>query len=496
MLQAFDLSYSPDPRVGTLFEHIDLSLIAGDKVALVGRNGVGKSILMSILAGRRRPLSGRVVLSRGARVSLLEQDFDHQFQGTLGDLVDLKCPESEPYVVARTLHRLGLPPEFLAREYRSLSVGEKMRGSLAVLLAAEPDILLLDEPTNHLDVQAKEWLESFLVDCPEAVLLACHDRSVINAVANRVLEMERGCLTEYSGGYDSMSAAKRLRFEQQSEAWHRHKDEDRRLRLAAEDAAQRAITMTAKPTGRTYDPKAKAFYSGKEAKLDKRAKAIRSRVDKARSEALEKPFVDDTPALTFRCKPLRSAQALTARGISKRYDQKVLFTNLNLTIDRGSRVAITGPNGCGKTTLFRILMHEEAPDKGEVATYPGAQLACLSQERDLLNSDLPAIKALGVSRSEDVHFARTALARLGLRGEMADRPIGVLSVGERTKVEIVHLLLTGANVLFLDEPTNHLDLVSIQALESALADFPGAIVFTSHDREFVDRLATEVVKIG
>jgi len=496
MLQAFGLTYSPDPRVGALFENIHLSLDRGDKVALVGRNGAGKSLLVQILFGLLKPTSGRVVRMHGARVAYLPQDFDHGFAGTLAELLGENSSNAPGYAVARAVHRMGLAPAVLNQPYSTLSVGEKMRGSLAAILASDPDVLLLDEPTNHLDVETKEWLERFLRNCPEAVLIVCHDRSVINAVADRVLELSAGGLTEYAGGYDDMVEAKRIRDERQTEAWSRHRLEDRRLRVAAEETLQSAAKMSAKPTTRTYDPKAKAFYAGKEARMDKRAKAIRSRVEKGRQDAPQKPFIEESIELCFPSKPLRSTEVLVVRNLSKRFGDRHLFGGLNMTLERGSRLAVVGRNGCGKTTLFRILTGDETADGGEFSWSSGCQIAELSQERDLFDGRLSAIQALAELDASSVSFARTALARLGMRGDSAERPIGVLSVGERTKVEIVSMLLTGANVLILDEPTNHLDLVSVEALESALKEFPGAILFTSHDREFVSRLATETIQIG
>jgi len=495
MLQAYGLSITVDPKVGPLFENIDLTLDAGEKVALVGRNGAGKSLIVKILAGRVRPAKGRVVLNGEARLAYLPQDFDHGFEGSLLDLLERESPEAPWHAIARTLHRLGLDNALLHRHYDTLSLGERMRGALAAILASEPTLLLLDEPTNHLDVETKEWLENFLSHSPEAVLLVCHDRSVVNAVADRVIELERGQLTSYTGNYDEMVAHKASRDARAREAWEDHRQEDRRLRVAAEDAAQLAAKMTKKPTGRTFMGGAKPFYAAKQARLDKRAKAILSRVQHGRSDAPEKPFEADTITLEIPAKPLRHDEALTIRKLWKAYDGRELFSNLNLTLTKGSRVAVVGPNGAGKTTLFRILLGEEMADSGEVRWASDARIATLSQARDALDLSLPAIEALQPADSEAEKLARKALARLGMRGDIADRPLSVLSVGERTKVEIVSMLLTGANVLMLDEPTNHLDLASVEALESALSSFSGAILFVSHDREFVERLATEVVRL-
>jgi ATPase subunit of ABC transporter with duplicated ATPase domains len=186
---------------------------------------------------------------------------------------------------------------------------------------------------------------------------------------------------------------------------------------------------------------------------------------------------------------------MTVRRLAKGFGDRILFRNLNLTLNMGARMAIVGQNGSGKTTLFRMLAGEEPIDSGEIGWAPAAMVATLSQGRNVLDMEQTAIQSLHPANSEESNFARAALARLGLRGVMAERRVGDLSVGERTKVEIVGMLVQGANVLMLDEPTNHLDLDSVEALESALMDFPGAIIFASHDREFVSRLATEVIEL-
>lgn len=490
MLQAFDLSVSVDPRVGPIFESVTLAVAPGEKVALVGPNGAGKSLLLRVLAGLIEPAHGRVVAS--GLVGYLPQDFDLEFEGTLRELLEREAPDVPEYVVARTLHRLKLPDEKLDQTYATLSLGERMRGAVAALLAQEPDILLLDEPTNHLDAEAREWLEDFLRRCPEGVLFACHDRAVVDAVAERVLELERGQLTAYAGNLSDMKREKAQREARQRETYEKQKQEDRRLRVAMEEQYQKAAKISNRPTQRTYDPRQKAYWAGVQARMDKRASAIRSRVEHARESSVEKPFEAETVKLEFPARPLRSAEALRVRGLRKAFGKRVLFEALSLTLDRGSRVAILGPNGAGKTTLFRILLGEETPDAGEVVWASDAKVAVLSQARDALELSLPAHRAI----KGDPDFVRTALARLGLRGDVATRPVGVLSVGERTKAEIVAMLATGANVLVLDEPTNHLDLGSLEALESALAEFPGAVLFTSHDRAFVERVATEVVHLG
>ena len=483
MLQAFGLSCAPDPRSAPIFTNIDISLGRGEKVALVGRNGCGKSLLMRMLAAQLRPTIGQVVLESGKKIGYLPQDFGVAFDGSLGELLEQVVPDAPAHAVVRTLHRFELGPHLLSRPFHQLSLGERTRGILAALLSTKPDILLLDEPTNHLDMEARAWFEGFLRHATEAVLFICHDRVTINSVADRVIELDHQGIHEYAGGYDDMVATKALAAGRAKTQWEAHRADARRLQIAAEATAQRAAKTSAKPKNLSnYNPKAKPYFAAKEARMDRASKAMLARAARVRDQSPDKPFVADEPSLVFPMSALRSAQPLTARHLRKRFGERVLLDGLHVTLERGDRLAIVGPNGIGKSTLLRILTLQEPIEGGEIAWAPDAKVGTLSQGRDALDLNVSAVKAL----DDPSGFARTALGRLGVRGAAAERPLGVLSMGERTKVEIVALMLSGANVLILDEPTNHLDLPSVEALEAALSSFPGAILFTSHDRRFVE----------
>lgn len=488
MLQAHGLSYTADPRVGPLFEDLSLAVLPGEKVALMGPNGAGKSTLLRILTGEMLAEHGVISTKKKTSIAYLPQDFAPDVEGTLEQFT------GDGPGVLKWLARFHLSDQ-MEQEFGTLSFGEKMRASLAKLLANDPDFLLLDEPTNHLDLEARLWLEDFLIHCRQGVLFVCHDRTMVNAVVSRVLELSRGKLTEFAGGYDDMRERKRQDFERDKATYEREKQESRRLKNAAEKTLQRAIGVASKPTQRTYDAKASPFFKARAKAVDKRAKAIKTRVSHLEDRAIDKPFEFKQAAIEFAARPLRSSYPLTVRKLAKAYDRP-LFSGLNFELERGTRVALIGPNGSGKTTIMRILLGEEVADAGEMEISPDVVIGYLSQSRFTLDPAKHILEALDPQNAREEQLVRNLLGRLMLRGDSILKPISVLSVGERTKVELVKLLMTPANVLFLDEPTNHLDIDSLEALEEALLEFPGCILFTSHDRAFVDRVADEVVELG
>ena len=490
MFQAFDIAYEPGPLAGLLFENVDLSIDRGECVCLAGPNGVGKTALLEIVAGLRRPLRGHVVWESGATHAYVVQDVERTAEGRLADhLLAQPDDPAQRAQLKRHLARLGISPERLDEPASVFSIGERVRAEIAAALLSEPDALLLDEPTNHLDSAGRIQLVAFLKDWGGACLMVCHDRAVIDALADRTLWFESGKLTDYAGGY---SAALQTRQHEQArarEAYEKSRQEQRRLKNAAEKTYQKASTMTKRPTNQDYSAFSTPFYAAKQAKLDKRARAIKKRVEQVAAKQVEKPFEPDAIVLHFASRPLRHENAVTVRGLHHSFGARELFGGLSLTLSRGQRVALLGPNGAGKTTLFRMLLGELEPRRGEIVWSSDVEVAYLTQGRERLDPELTIRQAIG----GDEGTVRVLLGCMGLRYEATDKQVGVLSVGERTKAELVALVTSPANVLLLDEPTNHLDVRAREALEMALIEFPGAIVFTSHDQAFVERVATDRV---
>ncbi len=498
-----------------LFSDVSFRLAHADRAGLVGPNGTGKSTLLRIAAGIDAPDGGSVALARGARVALLRQELlieatpgtvrDHA-AGAAAHLreieADLRQLEAglgtadragmEHYsdlqhhfahaggydfesLVDRVLAGLGLDA-LAERSVATLSGGERTRLGLARTLLDDPDVLLLDEPTNHLDLAAIEWLESFLVERRLTALVASHDRWFLDRVTSRTLALEPSAspagpgefrLAEYRGGYSHYA----------------------RQRAEREASLGRAAERQAAEIARTEDF-IRRYGAGQ------RAKEARGRAKKlARVERIGAPKRARSHGWRLEAAHLASEAVLEATPLAIGYGAPLLRTPA-LRVGRGARVAIVGPNGAGKTTLVRSLVGELAPLEGYVSSAPTARVAVLAQAQADLTGERSVLDALRDASGLDEQEARDLLARFLFRGEDVFRSVGVLSGGERSRLALARLAAREANLLVLDEPTNHLDVGAREALELVLEEYQGTMLLVSHDRYFIDRLATELWVLG
>ncbi|MDQ3603683.1 MAG: ATP-binding cassette domain-containing protein [Actinomycetota bacterium] len=534
LVQLRDISLSfPDKKI---LEDVSLTIYPGDRISLVGENGAGKTSLFRILKGLLAPDSGEVSLARGVRIGYLEQDFagmdenprrtcmevalepfeslvelerhiEHlAFElGEAGDrtsglMADLGEAQQQFEVsggyefrarTQSTLMGLGLPESYWERRVSEMSAGQRVRLALARLLLEDHDLILFDEPTNHLDVPAREWLEGHLAGLDAAYVVASHDRRFLDAVSSKVGHLDRGKLTLYSGDY---TAFRRQLRQAEEDGWRRY-EKNRKLAKKLQRQAQDYQRWSDAGEKKKRGAADKGFIGHKAAKVMKRSLLARRRMEEAVENArTEKPFEKDAVKIEFgssKGRSLMSAEDIVV-GYSKEHP---LTRELSLDLWAGDRLAILGPNGCGKTALLRTVLGEIPPLHGDVRLTPSSNIGYFDQDNRLVPPDVTALEAvLGTGRDEPL--IRTVMGRMGIRRETVNKKVAKLSSGERAKVLLAGLILGDNNLLVLDEPTNYLDIETQDTLLEALGDFPGGILFVSHDRYFVEELATETLTPG
>ncbi len=487
-----------------VFSDITFQIGHGDKIALVGANGVGKTTLLRIVAGLDVPTSGRLSMAKRLRVGYLSQRADlasertvyeemhevfahlhaqqaqlHRLEQEMADpdrreralerygkllqQFELAGGYTYPQRIKRVLMGLGFAEDDFDQPLALLSGGQRTRAQLAKLLLLDLDLLLLDEPTNHLDLQATQWLEEYLAQWEGSLVVVAHDRYFLDKVVNRVWEMGFGALEQYSGNYSHYS--------QQRDERHRQ--------LQDEYEDQQAHIARTEDFVRRY----KAGQRSREAKgREKRLRHL---------ERLDRPRQQRTIKFELASKVRGGDNVLVTRGLRVGYDQ-LLFACPDLLLLRGQRAALLGPNGCGKTTLLKTITGQVPTLAGEAKVGTNVQVAYFAQGHEDLREEHTVLEEILDVKNLPLEKARGFLGRFLFSGDDVFKPIAKLSGGERGRVALAVLALQGANFLLLDEPTNHLDIQSQELLERVLTDFEGTILFVSHDRYFIDALATQV----
>jgi ABC transport system ATP-binding/permease protein len=470
-LDQVSVAYGHLPLLENAFLQVDI----GERIAVIGRNGTGKSTLLRIVEGTLAPDSGSVWHQRGVRLARLEQDVPLSADRPVFDVVhDGLAAHSEEedwqreQRVRLVLSRLNLPGEVIVD---TLSGGWRRRVLLARALVGQPDVLLLDEPTNHLDIDAIAWLEEFLSDYRGAVMFVTHDRAFLERLATRIIELDRGQLTSWPGDFATFVRKKDEWLANEANASEKF---DRKL---AEEEAWIRRGIKAR---RTRDEgRVRALMAMRAERAERRSQmgAVRLQMERG----------DQSGKLVFE-----------AQHLSKSFAGKPVVRDFSTRVMRGDRIGLIGPNGAGKTTLLRMLLGELAPDGGEVRHGANVQIAYYDQQREQLNPDRTVVDTLGDGNDTIVvnGHSRHVLGYLQdflFSPERARSPVKALSGGERNRLLLARLFTRPANVLVLDEPTNDLDLETLELLEEQLLEWAGTLLLVSHDRRFLDNVVTSTI---
>jgi len=506
-----------------VFQNVDLEILENERIGLVGENGSGKSTVFKLLVGLETPTQGTIARRRNLTIGYLTQEIDAQMNTkTVYEVVAETSPElatlqqllaqlegqmASPAITAddnamtRVLERygkaqerydalggytlnhkveavlsgLGFSAAIYEQEVGSLSGGEKKLVNLARILLQMPDLLLLDEPDNHLDLQAKAWLEYYIQDYPGTVLIISHDRHLLDRSVKKIFELEDGEISSYAGNYSYYVVERQRRLEKLQEVYAAQRDEIKRLEIS-----MRRLKGWAKMNSK---------FAGK-------AEYMAKRVEQAREEAVDRPtLVRDKIKVGLEAE--RSGKkVLEVKGLSTSIDGYTLFEPFDLTVLYGERIGIVGANGSGKTTLLKTMLNILPATHGDVKIGASVVTGYYAQEQETLpfaSTPLDFVRRLkNMTEPQAISFLHTLLF------SFADihTPIGQLSGGEKSRLQIARLRLSNANFLLLDEPTNNLDIASTEVLEEALDEFEGTVLAVSHDRYFLDRIATKIVAVG
>lgn len=521
-----------------ILDNVNLSLNREDRAVLVGENGVGKSTLARVILGRELVERGDIRFAPHTQIGYLPQEVEtsdditvrdyieqilgdlnqirdrlRELEAQMADTDDLDAVLAEygrlqelfeqrgGYTLDSRLEQIfdGLDLTYIdqSRLMMSLSGGEKTRVGLGALLLQAPDLLILDEPTNHLDFVGLEWLEDYLQSYPHALLMITHDRHFINKVATQIIDLSAvtHSLTVYYGNYDEYVEERERQYEQEVEAYHAQVNQKKQLQQLMKKEAHGHRKAKKLLDGDKHIRNAHIATSQRTA--SKLIRSARQQLETLEENKLDNPRHVWHIEFEFDPLPLTSTEPLRLNNVMMRYGDRTLFRDVVATLYKGERVALVAPNGTGKTTLLQIIMGEIQATQGDPTVMPSAVLGYLDQDGERFDKSQNIVSVLRDIRHESDDELLTLLHRCGLfrDSHLASKTVGDLSLGQQRKLGLACLIHSRANVLLLDEPTNHLDLMSLEAFEAALATFEGAILAATHDRWFIDNVATQIWRL-
>ena len=498
-------------EVGTkILDGLTFQVDSGERVGLLGPNGCGKTTLLRILTGEVSCDEGEVVIAPGKRLGLISQIPVYPAGYTVEDVLDtafapLREMEREMEELAQRMgadsdsallsrydklsaafqagggydtdtnknkvcNGLSISREMREQLFDHLSGGEKTRVNLGRLILEDTDILLLDEPTNHLDLRATEWLEEYLEKFKGTVLAVSHDRYFLDKVVERVIEIQNGKAEFYSGNYSFYAVEKERRYEEKLKQYEKEQAKIEQLEKAAEQMRVWA-------------------YSGMD-KTFKRVKSMEKRIERMR--VTDRPRKERRMEARFGEREFRGDEVLSIKGLKKSFGDRTLFSDVNLEVEGGERIALLGDNGTGKSTLIKLIMGEEGADEGRIRLGPTVKIGYLPQIIHFSHPERNLVDTMIYDLDCTAQTARNRLASFKFRGEDVFKPVSALSGGEQSRLRLCMLMDAQINLLILDEPTNHLDIQSREWIEEAVEEYEGNLLFVSHDRYFIDRFATRV----
>lgn len=471
---------------------VNIEINTGDRIGLVGLNGTGKSTLAKIIAGDLTADQGGVTFyKKNLKIGYLEQTTSY----TPDVSERLRCSEPEHNgAFLATAGRIGLkiPAGEEGLKRAAFSSGEKTKLAFSHLWASRPDLLILDEPTNHLDFQGVEQLAAELEKFAGAALIISHDRWFLDQVVTKIYELADGVAVEYPGNYSYYREEKKRRFERKLHRYRNEKKQQKKIRAEINRLQQWSGKAHRDSTKKSDVRSAKEYYRVKAKKIDRQVKSKIKHLEKLEETATPKPQTEPRLEFSFSAAN-RGRRIIEADGLGKAYGDKVLFQESRFFVQRGEKVGLIGPNGCGKTTLLRLLLREEAPDAGSLWVSPTINPGYLRQDLDDLDPEKSALEIMGITAKQKLTAARTLLAHMGIDAGMAEIPIRCLSLGEKVRIKLVQILLEERDLLLLDEPTNHLDLPGRERLEEALSAYTGSLIIISHDRYLLEQVCDKLL---
>nr|WP_223068386.1 ABC-F type ribosomal protection protein [Paenibacillus caui] len=484
----------------TILSDVSLEIGARDRIGLVGVNGAGKTTLANILFGNLQSDEGSIMqMKQDIKIGYLLQSCSYtanSFQSML--LGGYKAEQVNEFLEVTSFIGLNKVKEWQEDRFDCLSGGERTKLALANIWISQPDILILDEPTNHLDFQGVEWLTKEMGKFSGSILVISHDRYFLDKTVNRIIELDDGKLKSYAGNYTFYREEKERQYQSQL---HLYQTQKKQIEKVQEEIAQ-LKTWTA--AGHRMAGKQGTLSENRQIglreherakvkKLDKQVKNKIKRLERMETEGIEKPKQEQKVSFDFGSASKRGKRLVEVKGLGKKYGDRWLFRNTEFTIQRGNRIGLIGPNGCGKTTLIRMFLGQERWTEGDLWISPTAEIVYLSQDVSDLPEESTGLNLISHFRGEIQSKARILMDNMGFDEAKLSRKIEKWSLGERTRFKIGRMILMEHNFLILDEPTNHLDLQSREQLEDTLADYNGTMLIVSHDRYMLEKLCDQLL---